>query len=80
MGFRVETSAEAELDALTILEWLMTQDAGETGMRWFLAMEDAITSLAPLPDRCPLASESNRFPFEVRQLIYRCKPQLYRII
>jgi len=42
MAFRVETSAQAESDADAILEWLLSQHAGEGGIRWFLALKEAI--------------------------------------
>jgi hypothetical protein len=80
MAFRVKISAEAEFDAIAILEWLTAQNASDPGLRWFLAMEDAISSLANLPERCPLAPENTQFPFEVRQLLYGRKPHLYRIL
>jgi len=80
MTFRVEMSAQANRDAEDILAWLWSQDAGETGIRWFLAMEDAIASLSTFPKRCPLAPENPRFPFEVRQLLYGHKPHVYRIL
>jgi|SRR5580700_3878402 plasmid stabilization system protein ParE len=80
MAFRVETSAQAESDANSILEWLLSEHAGETGIRWFLALDDAIASLARFPERCPLAPEAGRFPFEVRQLLYGRKPHIYRIL
>ena len=80
MTFRVELSAQAESDAEAILDWLQSQHAGETGIRWFLALEEAINSLARFPERCRLAPESARFPFEVRQLLYGRKPHVYRIL
>ena len=80
MAFRVETSAQAERDAETILEWLSSHHAGGTGIRWFLALEDAIASLAVFPERCPAAPENSRFPFEVRQLLFGRKPHVYRIL
>jgi plasmid stabilization system protein ParE len=80
MAFRVETSAQAESEANSILEWLLSEHAGETGIRWFLALDDAIASLARFPERCPLAPETRRFPFEVRQLLYGRKPSVYRIL
>jgi len=76
MTFRVEISAQAESDAEDILEWLISQHAGETGIQWFIALEDAIASLATFPERCSLAPESVRFPFEVRQLLYGRKPRV----
>ena len=80
MAFRVETSAQAESDANSILEWLLSEHAGETGIRWFLALDDAIAPLASFPERCPLAPETGRLPFEVRQLLYGRKPHAYRIL
>jgi plasmid stabilization system protein ParE len=80
MAFRVEISAQAERDAEAILEWLLSQHTGQTGIDWFLALDDAFGSLAEFPERCPIAPESVRFPFEVRQLLYGRKPHLYRIL
>lgn len=80
MVFRVDISAQAEREADEILQWLLSQHAGETGIRWFLALEEAIASLNKLPERCPVAAESSRFPFEVRQLLYGRRPHVYRIL
>jgi plasmid stabilization system protein ParE len=80
MTFRVETTAAAEQDADAILDWLLSQHAGDTGIRWFLALQDAIASLAEFPKRCPLAPESTVFQFEVRHLLYGHPPHVYRIL
>jgi plasmid stabilization system protein ParE len=80
MVFLVETTPESEHDAEAILEWLYSQHAGDTGIRWFLALEDAIASLATSPARCPLAPENADSPFEVRHLLYGCRPHVYRIL
>jgi len=70
MAFRVETTAAAEQEADAILDWLLSEHAGEAGIRWFLPLQDAIASLAEFPARCPLAPEGAVFPFEVRHLLY----------
>jgi plasmid stabilization system protein ParE len=80
MTFRVETTTAAEQDANAILDWLLSQHAGDTGIRWFLALQDAIASLAEFPERCPLAPESAAFPLEVRHLLYGHTPHVYRIL
>jgi plasmid stabilization system protein ParE len=80
MTFRVETTAAAEQDADAILDWLLSQHAGDTGIRWFIALQDAIASLAEFPKRCSLAPESAAFPFEVRHLLYGHPPHVYRIL
>jgi toxin ParE1/3/4 len=80
MAFRVEISAQAERDAEAILEWLLSQRTGQAGIDWFLAFDNAFASLAAFPERCPIAPENTRFPFEVRQLLHGRKPHLYRIL
>ena len=80
MTFRVEITAEAERDADAIFEWLLSQHAGDTGIRWFNALAQAIESLAKFPERCSLAAESSLFQFEVRQLFYGHAPYSYRIL
>ncbi|HKM91936.1 MAG TPA: type II toxin-antitoxin system RelE/ParE family toxin [Candidatus Acidoferrales bacterium] len=80
MPFRVEITAQAEQEADAILEWLLSQHAGDAGVRWFLALEEAIATLSEFPARCTFAPENARFPFEVRQLLYGHKPHVYRIL
>ncbi len=76
----MKTTSAAEEDADAILAWLMSEHAGETGLRWFVALQDAIASLAEFPQRCPLAPENAAFPFEIRHLLYGRKPHVYRIL
>ena len=66
MAFRVEITKEAERDATSILDWLISQQAGETGLRWFEGLEKAIASLANMPERCPLAIVCLRIKQRVR--------------
>ena len=80
MTFRVEIANQAERDAEAILEWLLTQHTGQAGIDWFLQLDDAFQSLSQFPERCSIAPESTRFPFEVRQLLYGTKPHVYRIL
>lgn len=80
MTFRVETTAAAEQEADAILDWLLSEHAGEAAIRWFLALQDAIASLAEFPARCALAPENSAFPFEVRQLLYGHAPHVYRVL
>jgi hypothetical protein len=46
MTFRVSISQEAEREGKAILEWLLSEDAGDSGLRWFEGLEKAIVSLA----------------------------------
>ncbi len=80
MGFDVVTTPDAERDATEILDWLMEQHAGETGLRWFLKLDEAIHSLSEMPKRCKVAPESDLFLFDVRELHYGRPPHVYRIL
>ena len=80
MTFRVSISQEAEREGKAILEWLLSQHAGDTGLRWFEGMERAIASLAEMPERCSLAPENKEFSFEVRHLLYGRRPHVYRVV
>jgi len=55
MAFLVETTPESERDAEAILQWLFSNMLGIPASGGFLALEDAIASLAISPARCPLA-------------------------
>jgi plasmid stabilization system protein ParE len=80
MAFRVELSDRAQGDVAAIYDWLRSQQAGQAGERWFLALREAIASLSTLPTRCPVSPESGESPVEVRQLLYGRKPHVYRIL
>ncbi|HWB97567.1 MAG TPA: type II toxin-antitoxin system RelE/ParE family toxin, partial [Bryobacteraceae bacterium] len=80
MAFRVDTTPEAERDILRILDWLIAEETGQAGMRWFRGLEKAIVSLSEMPERCPLAPENESLPFEVRHLLYGRRPHRYRIL
>ena len=80
MAFRVEYTLRAEADLFEILDWLITEHAGEAGLRWFEGLEEAISSLGEMPLRCGLAPENDELPFEVRHLLYGRKPDVYRVV
>lgn len=80
MAFRVKQTDRAKLDLEIMLERLIAEGAGETGIRWMERLEAAIESLSELPQRCALAPENATFPFEVRQLLYGRKPNAYRVL
>lgn len=80
MAFRVEISLQAERDAESILDWLLSQRSGPSAIEWFLGLDEAFASLAQFPERCAVAPENGRFPYEVRQLLYGRNPDAYRIL
>lgn len=80
MAFRVRISARAKHDLDAILRWLLSQEAGDAGLRWFQGLGEAIASLAHVPERCPFAPESASLPYDVRQLLYGRRHHRYRVL
>ena len=80
MGFRVKTTAKAKQDLDAILGWLLSQGAGEAGLRWFRGLQDDIRVPVTLRVAAYSAPENDVFPFEVRQLRYGKRPHVYRIL
>ncbi len=80
MVFRVKTTTKAKRDLDEILERLLTQEAGEPGLRWFRGLRDAVASLSRSPQRCALAPENSAFPFEVRHLLYGRRANMYPVL
>jgi hypothetical protein len=48
MAFRVNQTTQAKHDLDIILGWLLAQYAGETGLRWFQGLKEAVASLSEL--------------------------------
>jgi plasmid stabilization system protein ParE len=80
MVYNVNLSNRAVRDLDTILEWLIEEDAGETGSRWLSRMKTEIQTLENMPLRCARAPESTKTNFEMRQLVYGKKPNVYRVL
>jgi len=80
MEYRIELTPEARGDLDDILEWLARKAAGRKGIDWFIGLEDAVGSLGAMPERCPVAEESSRFPETVRELRYGKRSGTYRIL
>ena len=80
MDFRVELTDQAKHDIDAIYAWFRSQQAGDAGARWFMALRTAVASLANLPSRCPLAPENQDSPVELRQLLYGQLPHVFRIL
>ena len=80
MKYRVRSTRQAGEDSAAILDWLMSHDAGDPGIRWFLALEAAIASLESMPHGCGHAPDAWEFAYEVRQLLFGRDPHIYRIL
>ena len=75
MAYTVVIEAEAEEEITEASIWI-AQYSSERALLWHFELEEAIFSLEENPFRCPRAPENERFPEEIRHLIF----QQYRIL
>ena len=55
-------------------------DAPVESTAWYRRLLATTKSLQRLPDRCPVARESSRVFFEVRELLFGNRPNVFRIL
>lgn len=68
MTFQVLLQPEAESGINQSYDWLAEQSPTAAD-EWLSRIENACNSLSELPERCPLAPESDFFDVPIRQLI-----------
>jgi plasmid stabilization system protein ParE len=70
MSHRVIVARRAELEMQDAALWWARYRSPEQASRWLAGIENELSSLANSPERCPLAAERERFPYEIRELRY----------
>jgi plasmid stabilization system protein ParE len=50
--------------------WWARERSADQASRWYDGIRAAILSLDEFPQRCPLAPENDRFPYELRDLYF----------
>ncbi len=80
MGFNVEISPRALRDLDELAAELKERSQSYTVARkWFLAVVDAIDSLAEMPERCPVVTEGQDEIECVRVLLHGKRNRRYKI-
>ena len=51
-------------------DWWAAHRSPSQAARWYAGFSEALASLSRNPERCPLASENGRFPYEIREMYY----------
>jgi len=72
--YTVRIADSAENDLIAACRYI-AQHSPENAERWYSGMVSTIQSLADMPERCPIAPESEAFDQTIRHLIvgnYRC--------
>lgn len=75
MKFRVELTARAQRDLAAIYEYIEA-DTSAHASRWFNELDRTLLNLERLPERGALVVKHGG----TRQLLYRTKPHIYRIL
>jgi plasmid stabilization system protein ParE len=77
---RVEMSARAERDRDQAYQWYAENNSLDFAARWYGGLTDSIRSLRENPLRCAKAHESDRFPFELSELLFGKGRYKHRIL
>ncbi len=79
MIYRVEITPTALADAEAFYLWLL-QSSSINAAVWFNGLFEAINTLASMPERCPVAPETEIVGQEIRFLLYAKRYRiLYRV-
>ncbi len=79
MEYHIEVSARAHREAHEIRERI-AEYAPRTAERWHRKLLEKIDSLRIMPERFSLAPEGESLGWELRQLLYGKRPNVYRIL
>ena len=69
MAYRVRISDRAERQLDKAAQWYSDHDP-TVGAEWLIGFRAALKSLSGNPERCGLAFETDRFSFDLRELLY----------
>ena len=79
MAYQVVLADSAKTDANRIYDWV-TERAPVRGPEWFEELIDSLYTLEQLPNRCPLARESEETKRDIRCLLFGARRGVYRIL
>ena len=79
MAYLVELTRRAERD-LEYLYQRISADDSAAAAGWLNGLEEAIYALERFPRRCPIAPESKKAKRSLRQVLYRSKRDVCRVI
>ena len=70
MSLDVIVMPRAERDLRESTKWWTENRSSEQATRWWDGILEAIETLSKNPQRCPLARENNKYPYELREMHY----------
>ena len=70
MTYRIIIEPAAEREIRSAVRWKTEHASRTVAARWYDGLVNKIDTLRRNPSRCPLAAENDKFPEEIRELIY----------
>jgi len=70
MTYRIVIEPTAEREIRSAVRWRTENASPTVGARWYNGLIKKIDTLRRQPSRCPLAPENEKFPEEIRELLY----------
>lgn len=70
MTYRVVFARSADRELQGAADWWAAHRSPNQAERWYSGFSEALASLSRNPERCPLAAENGRFPYEIREMYY----------
>jgi len=78
--YRLRVTARAVADADEAYAWIAEHLSPAQAERWYQGLFKQMKTLTRQPSRCPRATESDKFPEELRELLYGKRNSKYRIV
>ena len=70
MTYRIVIEPTAEREIRSAVRWRTEHGSPTVAARWYNGLIKKIDTLRRHPSRCPLAAETDKFPEEIRELLY----------
>lgn len=80
MTYRVVIEPTAERGIREAVRWIARNASPAVAARWYNGLVKRARTLATFPRRCPVAAESDKFPEEIRELLYGKRQHRHRIL
>jgi plasmid stabilization system protein ParE len=70
MKYRIELAATAKVDIQGQAQWLREEASSAAAEKWLTGLYKTIDTLQTRPLRFPVAAANDKFPEEIRELLY----------
>jgi plasmid stabilization system protein ParE len=80
MIYRVIIEPTAERGIRDAIRWIAARGSPAAAAKWYNGLVKKVSTLTTQPFRCPIAAENDKFPEEIRELLYGRRNNRFRII